>query len=266
MSTFPEDKILTVYLLRHQESEQNLKGHGDTDSDLTERGQEEISTLVQLVNAIGVDNIDSLIAGDLKRHTQTDLLLREQTAYKGQTEIDPRLNAVVSGKLCEQPAEITEQEYDLARFANTRFKGMTAEQAKVFPFDPLYSMAYLDKEIRAMVFPNEESLTTLKEIEHRIKTFQQELITSVINSSKPKTIVCVSSCSPNGFNLELAAYQTIGENMYKTSGSENRPIFPQQHDELIILGYSARDMTQGRSTLKHVDGPVKIQNYLQGLK
>ena len=80
-----------------------------------------------------------------------------------------------------------------------------------------------------------------------------------MKDGKNLNIVVVSSCSANGYNLEYSSFGTIGENFLGVYGSEQRPIFPQGHDEIMILGYSKKDLTEGRIRLRAIEGNVKLK-------
>ncbi len=270
-----DDFLLKAYFFRHQESVQNEKGHGAPDPDLTLNGKKNASDISKFIEKIGVEKIDAIIAGNLKRHDQTLKIVLNDTKYKGTIIEDPRLNAVFSGHLLENSKEISEQKYDLRKFktkngelyynkeSNILFNPI---EEKIYPFDPLYCAAYFNKNLRNIVFHNEKTLTSFKIIKENIISFQKEIIGQITDTQKTRNIVIISSCSPAGFNLEYALYNTIGENMSQEYGKENNPIFPLNHDQVMILGYTRDDLNQKRKNLRPIIGNTTIKKYEELLK
>jgi hypothetical protein len=264
------EPILTLYFLRHQQSVQNKQGFGDKDTELTEQGRESASNLSQIARAV---NPDIIMAGTLKRHEQT--LQRIATGYKGDVVFDERLNAVFSGPLLSQPPEETQRQYNLDRFKpgkdglchvqlpDGREKSFDPRALGIYPFNPLYCGAYFDRDLRVVVFPDNTTLTSFDEIEKQVRSFQADLIEK--DSTKPLKIVVVSSCSASGFNLEYAAFRTIGENIFAKFGREQGPVFPQDHDEVMVLGYNKKDLVDNKKDLHAVEGNIKIVKYLSEL-
>jgi hypothetical protein len=220
-----------AYFVRHQQSEQNKQGFGFPDTSLSPEGQ--AGARQQAARWLALEP-DLIIAGSLKRHQETlDILLR--TAGKDLPfKEDYRLNAFFDSPLLTLPAKETEEAYGLRRFKEgipTSHGILNAKDAKVFPFDPLYCQAYLDKELRGIVFPGDRTLIPFSEIETRVKGFQEDL-----KVSGARRVLLISSCSATAYNLEYAAFGTIGERIRECYGSENKPLFPQQHDEMAIIG------------------------------
>ena len=266
------DRILTLYFLRHQESVQNKYGFGKADTHLTEQGRERVSNLSRLVSAIGVGNIDHILTGTLQRHHQTLGGLLERIGYHGEIIPDERLNALFSGPLLELPAAETERRYQLDR-VRAGSDGLCAvelpegrtihfDPAKegIYPFDPLYCGAYFDKGLRQAVFPHEPTLPSFHAIAKQARNLQGDIIRRANESPKPMHIVAISSCSPSGFNLEYATFGTVGKNMRTPFGSEGNPVFPQNHDELMVLGYTRDDASSGRKRLRAIEGNVNIDS------
>ena len=145
-----EAPLLTTYFVRHQESVQNKQGFGPSDTDLTEEGKQNVRDIVKLFNHVGVDNIDYIFCGDLKRHDQTLNALLDQIDFKGHIRFDEKLNAFFNHPMLEGDPEKTEKEYDLARFkrgdnglyeirlSDNKTLGFDPQGTGVYPFDPLY--------------------------------------------------------------------------------------------------------------------------------
>lgn len=266
--------ILTLYFLRHQQSVQNEQGFGDRDTELTEKGRESASNLSQIVRAI---KPDYLMAGTLKRHIQTLQRIRKDIMYNGNIVFDERLNAMFSGSLLKQPPEETQRKYNLGRFKpgkdglchvqlpDGKEKSFDPKALGIYPFNALYCGAYSDRDLREVVFPDDNTLTSFDEIEKQVRSFQLDLIEKEKNSAKPLKIVVISSCSTSGFNLEYAAFGTIGENIFAEFGKEQKPIFPQDHDEVMVLGYSKKDLADDKKDLHAVEGNIKIVKCLSEL-
>ncbi len=263
--------LLTLYFIRHQESVQNRQGFGERDTELTEEElKKEISQLVK-----SIENLDCILTGTLKRHTQTLERIKEEVGYNGIIIPDDRLNAVLSGQMFEQPPIETEQTYQLDRFQpgsdglcyvelpDGREISFDPVKMGIYPFNSLYSGAYFDRDLRQAVFPGDQTLASFDEIGRRVCDFQESVIEKADKASKPLNIVVVSSCSSSGFNLEYSAFGTIGCNMSQNFGSEQRRIFPQDHDEVMVLGYTKKDLYYGRESLRPIEGNVKIKNYLK---
>jgi len=236
---------------RHQESIQNATGKGGYNTPLTPAGinkaRENVSPLLSMQPNL-------IISGNLTRHEQSlDAIVKH---VGGNVEVveDERLNALFGGKIIDQDPKETEMQYQLEQYMNdSRFD---AKKMKVFPFDNFYSSIYMDKAIREIVFPDETSLTSFEEIRERIVGFQNYLIEKA--NKKPTKALIISSCSPAAFNLEYAAFGTIGQNIYTPFGSEHKELFPMDHDEIMILGWRTGD-----DKLHAIEGNVKLKNYLR---
>jgi len=277
------EPLLTVYAVRHLPSLQNVAGFGPVDSDLAAGFENYRSSLIDLVKNLSGQGLDLVVSGDLKRHKGTADVLRE-AGYKGEIIEDTRLNAVMSGQLLEQPAVVTEREYNLERFRANHYKLYVSPDGKIkfdpselgiYPFNSLYSFAYFDRRLRQLVFQNDSSLTSFQNIRGNIERYQPQLIQSVIESTSPLTVLSIGSCSPNAFNLEYCLFGTVGENLVTLSrggllrptrfGSENRVIFPQGHDEVMVIGYRKEDLEAGRDRLVAIEGNLKIQGLIDRL-
>jgi len=284
-----DNLLLRAYFMRHQESQQNAEGRGESDTPLTDEGRRNARELAKVFNFPGFGPIDIVIAGTLSRHDQTLNEMLDNSGYQGEVLRDSRLNAIFgSSPLLQQPAEATVAQYDLDRLKAGEDGLHHAEDSLgkfrfdpaalgILPFDPLYCRAYEDKRLRQLVFPGEDTLPSFDSVDTRVAGIQNELICkSAESSGRPVNVLVVSSCSPNGFNLERAAYGTIGENMsvsYSADGDvsiarygvEGRPIFPQEHDQLMVLGYTEQDRSEGRERLRVLEGNRKIDKYLDSL-
>ena len=264
--------LLLLYFLRHQESEQNSDGYGEPDTSLTQNGRAGSSKLVKILRSIGP--VDEILTGTKKRHVQTLEQIKPKINYEGQIVPEERLNALFGGELMEVPGEVTERKYGLDKFQpgpdglyhdTSQGKLISFDPVKtgVFPFDPLYSAVYTNKDLRQIVFPNAQ-LTPFEDIEQKVRSFQQDIINTIRNSKPdPKKIVAIASCSPSGFNLEYAAFNTIGRNMQTPFGREQKRVFPLQHDEIMVLGYTREDLENNRNRLRPIEGNIKIDTYLQ---
>ncbi|NQU98671.1 histidine phosphatase family protein [Candidatus Woesearchaeota archaeon] len=267
------DYLLTVYFLRHQESVQNKQGYGEFDTKLSKEGKRNADITSRLLTHIGVDNIDLLISGTLKRHKQTTQLITEKVNYEGEVLFDERIQALVHSPILENPPEQTMDKYDLHRFQRGEDSycrvtlrdgtevSFDPEASKVNPFDPLYSDAYFDRQIRKAVFPNNRTLPSFASIERKVRSFQRSMIERV-DPLKTQNIVLVSSCGPAGVNLEYSIFGTVGENLFESFGSEDNQLFPIQHEEMMILGYTQQDLADKRKSLRPVEGNVGIETYL----
>lgn len=263
-----EQEILRVYALRHLQSFDNLRGFGENDSGITEQGKIVIDDVIALIDQIGVDNIDMIMRGDLKRHRESFDQLIERISYEGETLTDERLNALYKCPLNDDDGEITEREHDLARFKAEKDYTIDGKQFKfnpentgVFPFDPHYSSVYVDRKLRELVFPNNTTLRTFENIEERTRSFQEGLIEFL--KHKPMNVLLIGSCSSLAFNREYAEHGTIGEN--QVDYEKGNLHFPLDHGELIVFGYSKRDLEKERTRLHLVQGNIKIMDYLNQL-
>lgn len=294
MNIKPET-LLTVYCLRHLPSNTNVQGYGPADTELIEK-QSYDKAMIELVEAIGINNIDLVIRGTLKRHRQTFDSVLGKAGYHGELIEDGSLNALISGPLVEAKGSTTEKKYNLSRF-ETNGSLYTIEiadgikiafdpkQMGIFPFDPLYSLAYISKPLREIVFPDEQTLASFQDIGEIVENYQTNLV-KIFKShlevySRPLTVVTISSCSADAFNLEYSHYGTVGENMVSPTaskqtpdmpgtdsiiqlhrtrfGSENRLLFPQNHDEVMILGYDSKNLEEGLDKLTAFEGNIKIE-------
>lgn len=271
--------LLEAFFTRHQESQQNADEDRDWNTSLTDEGKQSAERNAKLLDGTTLGKVDIVYAGTLDRHDQSlDLMLR-RSKYGGEIIHDPRFNAVQKGSpLFEDPTEVTVHRFGLDKFApgsdglyhaEDEFGALSFDPVAigVFPFNPLYCMAYWDRRLRSLVFPGEESLRPIEEIEKDVVGVQKELIQKASSSSrKPLRVLAVSSCSPNGFGLEYAAYGTVGENIIGNYPEDGNSIFPQEHDQLMVLGYTERDLAEGRKRLRVIEGNVNINKYLDTLK
>lgn len=264
------------YCVRHLESIQNVEqgkdkreGFEDTDSGLTAEGEEHAKNRPNLISIIG-DKLSGVYVGKIKRQHQSLEPWVQDSGYEGDIIIDPRINAVFDGHLIQQKGEITDKQYNLGKRKFT----FNAKQAGVFPFDPLYSDIYVDCGKRIEVFPGyspeELELPTFAEIDDRFTGLHGDLVEKIRTVGQPQKYVVVGSCSSLGFNLEKARKGprcecpgTIGLNMLTKFGSEGKPIFPMDHDDIHIIGYTMGDMDKGYKTLRAIEGNVDLRTYVQ---
>ncbi len=271
----PENSLLNLYLLRHFPSIQNIQGYGSENTDLASREDKEVKDIITLIKeVIGFENIDKIILGKLERHKQSF----EQIFPEGTGDIpysqENRLTACFAGPLVENIPEQTEIEHNLKRFEagadglyhDVSCKSFDPAATGVFPFDALYSGIYVDRVLRSIVFPDDTTLTSFEDIEKQVLSLHRSLIEKAVEKGKPLNILGIGSCSINGFNLEKAAYCTTGKNMLHTYGTEGRIVFPQQHNELMVLGCTEQDMNDEIAHLRAYEGNVKIANVIERAK
>jgi hypothetical protein len=275
-----EENILTLYCIRHQESVQNKQGFGEADTELTDQGRETATDLGELINVIGHEKIPFILTSDLKRTQETAEILKRSSGYKGRIIADKRLRAIFSGPLLERQSHETEEKYNLDKL-KTEEDGscwvhisdsrwiMKFDPVKtgIYPFNPLYCHAYYNKSLRAAVFPYENSLTPFEEIEFKIRDLHKSFVQMAIETPKPLHIPVVGSCSIFGFMLEYAAFRTIGINMFTPPfGTEKKPVFPMDHGEMMVLGYTRQDLERLEEKLRAVEGNIGIKSYIARLK
>jgi hypothetical protein len=281
-----KENLLTVYGIRHLPSEQNVAERGPGDTKLAEGNEEYKSKLIALVEALSEKGIDLVIAGNLIRHKQTTEGVLKESGYVGEVIEDTRLNAFMSGPLQENKAEDTEIQYGLHKFKPNQgsiYQGSEISfdpaEMGIFPFVPLYSFAYFSRDLRKRVFPDVANLPDFDMIKHSTEEFQAGLVTllksHLAQSSEPMRVLAISSCSAAAYNLEYSLFGTIGVNIIEKGangvyhparyGTENRALFPQQHDEVNIFCYTSEDLSRDSRRLSVIDGNVKIDALVKRL-
>ncbi len=275
------ERILTVYLTRHLPSEQNVAGRGPVDTPLAKGFKGIRASLVELVKKV---NPQLVISGTLQRHEQTTGKVLKKAGYVGEVEYDHRLNAVLDTPLVTKNPKKTEKKYDLLRFTpgedglyenDGGVLKFDPEELGILPFDPLYSAAYFHIGLWPIVFSDHDWPMDNWTVDRNIKMFHRDLIKRFGNSEYPVGVVCFGSCSANALNLEYALFTSIASNLYSENGSdvlrptkygsEDRVMFPQQHDEVMTLGYTRADQKRGRERLRAIDGNVKIDGLVSSL-
>lgn len=245
-----DDIAVKVYCLRHQESWMNRDGHGDESSSLTPEGKQEAADLSAIVRAI--EPIDVVVSGTLPRHEQTTEQMLVGTGYSGPVNKDPGLNAVFHGPLVEEEdKKKIEKKYNLSRFQPDRDGfhyvsvdgkplSFNPEAEQIYPFG-LYCSAFVDRQLRRLVFPSEHQLPSFEALRNSVAGFNKRLFKTVSeqNVGKPKTYLLLGSCSALAFLYEDALYHTTGENLIPRNGSkinhQSARLYPQLHNEIAIL-------------------------------
>ncbi|HIH38766.1 hypothetical protein J4460_03240 [Candidatus Woesearchaeota archaeon] len=249
-----------IYLLRHLPSLQNRQGHGGYNTPLAECSEER-EKLLAFIHSLGT--IDLLVSGTLDRHLGTTNAIIEDIHYEGTTLFDNRLNAVLNSPLTEKSAEETTKRFHLDRFAPDadgvyRREGIAFDPGEmgIFPFDPLYCRAYLSRQLREEVFPDEQTLPSFDTLTFKTREVYSRLIEAVkrFQSNPPMVILSVGSCSSNALLIEYATQRTIGEIIVQPDGDgifrpgivygdpalippsvPRNPLFPQQHGQVSAL-------------------------------
>lgn len=280
---------MMLYLTRHLESTQNDKGFGEVNCELTEKGKKNAAINRQLVNAIGVKNIDWVISGDYIKHKETTRGILEGTGYDGPIVFDSRLVSIPAGPILEDSPEKVEKDYNLGIFnPEAGFERIKMEDGRiityegnlcnveipdfgvvsfdpkeegVFPFNQ-YFRGYIDEGVKRAVFPHDtQTFPSFDKVRDDVKNFHEELVEKVRENDKPLAVLGVGSMSINALVFEYALRQTVAEN---ARGKFNgMPIYPQGHNDVMVMGYTQEDLVECRNHLRPITCNVPIDKYVK---
>lgn len=260
---------MTIYLMRHQDSEKGTGRYRAYDAPLATHGKAAASALVPLLSHLHM--IDRVLCGTLSRQVENAEIYRNGLGVPLPLELDSSLNAVPRAPFFEIPgSETAEKDYGLEKYkagVDGLYHGLDAQGRAIefnpvalgiYPFDKFVCRANLNKRLRDMIFPYDK---TLEQVERDIRGLHADLISKVQRNEKQLTILAVGSGSSNELMAEYAQYGTIGEHIIDYLSPIKKPIFTQKPNEMIVLTYNAPDLEMHRTRLRLAEKNIDVERY-----